>query len=657
MAILLIPFVASANYFKVGEIAYRITDAAAKTVEVAALSSPSYSGALDIPATVQYENTAYTVTAIGRFGFGSWRKLTAVTIPNSVITIGDGAFSDCQSLTSVTIPESVTSIGGYAFKSCDNLKSIEIPNSVKSIGAEAFNVCKSLTSIVLPNSITEIKDITFNECSSLASVTIPASVTSIGNSAFAYCTALNEVHCAAVTPPVCDMASIYCVGAGMTVFVPAGSVEAYRNDNIWNRFTIVAEPEPEVPVLPAVTFGVGDASGRVGEEIALAVGMNNSVKVTSFQCDIHLPEGFAPVKDEDGNLSIKLSNRKSANHILGSNQLPDGTIRVLVYSTTNSLFDGTEGTLFTIDVEPTTAQPAEYNLTVDGIVAVDENVKQINVEPVTGHILLKPTIAQGDVNGDDEINITDASLTVSHILGNTPEGFLIDKADVNADNTVNVTDVSSIVTIVLGKSTMAKAPRANAADENNGTLSVKDFSIQPGETLEMPVSLTAPRQYSAFQTDIYLPDGLDVVIVDEEGETYPDVWFNPTKPTKSHTIVANLQSDGALRVLAYSNLNSMFKTGTGDVLFYVRVHAAEDFSATPQTVEFKSTIFNAGTDEYRFAPSQSIINAGTTTGLNEVEAAGEAVYYNLQGHRVASPKQGEIYVRVQGGRASKLLKY
>lgn len=65
----------------------------------------------------------YGVTSIGRSAF-SWKKLSTITIPNSVISIGEYAFYNCSSLTSVTIGNSVTSIDEYAFRSCGRLTSI-----------------------------------------------------------------------------------------------------------------------------------------------------------------------------------------------------------------------------------------------------------------------------------------------------------------------------------------------------------------------------------------------------------------------------------------------------------------------------------------------------------------------------------------------------
>lgn len=60
---------------------------------------------------------------------------------------------------------------------------------------------------------------------------------------------------------------------------------------------------------------------------------------------------------------------------------------------------------------------------------------------------------------------------------------------------------------------------------------------------------------------------------------------------------------------------------------------------------------------YNNAPSLYVTNfaAAGGSGVAEIEAAeGEAVYYNLQGVKVANPENG-IFIRVQGGKSSKVL--
>ena len=97
--------------------------------------------------------------------------ITTCTIHEKTKVIYSSAFCNCSSLTSITIPDSVTSIGDYAFYGCGSLTSITIGNSVTSIGYEAFSYCSSLTSITIPDSITSIGYDAFLNCSSLTSVT------------------------------------------------------------------------------------------------------------------------------------------------------------------------------------------------------------------------------------------------------------------------------------------------------------------------------------------------------------------------------------------------------------------------------------------------------------------------------------------------------
>ena len=154
------------------------------------------------------------VTSIGQYAFFGCLDLTSVTIPNSVTSIGEGAFWDCQSLTTVTMPNSVISIGDYAFVGCSGLTSVTISNSVTSIGRSTFHYCKALTSL-----------------------TIPSSVTSIEENAFRGCSAVTSITCEASTPPNCESYCFTTVNKSIPVYVPANSVDAYKQADEWKYFT------------------------------------------------------------------------------------------------------------------------------------------------------------------------------------------------------------------------------------------------------------------------------------------------------------------------------------------------------------------------------------------------------------------------------------
>lgn len=116
---------ASAYDFEVDGIYYNISSEANKEVSVTYKTKNynSYSGVVNIPASVSYSGDTYTVKSIGQYAFYKCESLQSVTIPNSVSTIGTYAFGDCTSLESLTIGSGVTNIGS-------NVNSYTIPKVI-----------------------------------------------------------------------------------------------------------------------------------------------------------------------------------------------------------------------------------------------------------------------------------------------------------------------------------------------------------------------------------------------------------------------------------------------------------------------------------------------------------------------------------------------
>ena len=202
-----------AQTFTADNLTYKVTDAAAKTVELTGyVTKPT--GALTIPATVTNGGTTYSVTAIGY-----------------------EAFRECKALTSVTIPDGVTSIVEKAFMDCETLAEVNIPKSVTSIGESAFRGCKALTAVTIPDGVMEIQNYAFAYCFSLKSVTIGKGVTGIELYAFGWGNNITELTVAATVPPTVEENAFYRVSKNISVYVPMESLAAYKVADGWKEFT------------------------------------------------------------------------------------------------------------------------------------------------------------------------------------------------------------------------------------------------------------------------------------------------------------------------------------------------------------------------------------------------------------------------------------
>ncbi len=177
-----------------------------------------------------------SLTLIREDAFSYSGRLERITIPANVTTLEDYLFFDSYALAEVTLPEGLASLGYMAFYDCMSLAGIELPDTLTSIGNSCFGGCSLLAEIEIPEGITAIGSNTFHTCQSLEKVILPSTIESIGDSAFFYCTSLNELIVRAITPPVANNGSLYNYDSA-TLYVPAGSVEAYRSANNWGLFT------------------------------------------------------------------------------------------------------------------------------------------------------------------------------------------------------------------------------------------------------------------------------------------------------------------------------------------------------------------------------------------------------------------------------------
>ena len=79
-----------------------------------------------------------------------------IVLPSSVTSMGNEAFRSSRRLTGITLPESLQTIGEYAFAQT-GLTNIEIPDAVTTMGHRMLQECGALTSIKIGSGTTEIR--------------------------------------------------------------------------------------------------------------------------------------------------------------------------------------------------------------------------------------------------------------------------------------------------------------------------------------------------------------------------------------------------------------------------------------------------------------------------------------------------------------------
>ncbi len=474
-----------------------------------------YEGDIVIPETVAYGGTTYTVTAVEDGTFQESPKLTSVSIPATVTDLGEAPFSACGKLNAITvapgnpaytivddllydktvntllacpgtkegainIPSTVTTIGKATFHGCSSITSVEIPQTVKDVGVRAFYGCKKLTSIKLPEGVTCVGDSMFYSCTAMTSVTLPQTITSIGVNAFYHCNLLKTVTLPDAVEEIHVRAFNLCYGM-TTVTTPANlkriDYRAFDNCTKLKAFTLPAS----LTMLDSLAFCGCSEMRRIDVEEGNTVyrsvdGVLFNKDMTTLLCcpagklgDYVVPESVTAIGSYGfyycrmlQSITLPLALKTIGNHAFrfcsalktialppyletiahdGFSQCPHlksflcyaPDVPAILSTTFNA--NNYKVPLYVPEASLNDYQNAEY-------------WQNFTIQPISSEVVAG---IMGDVNGDGFVDVTDIMIIVSHILGDTPEGFRWQQAYVNEDNIIDVTDIMLIVNMILAQ--------------------------------------------------------------------------------------------------------------------------------------------------------------------------------------------------------------
>ena len=235
----------------------------------------------------------------------------------------------------------------------------------------------------------------------------------------------------------------------------------------------------------------------------------------------------------------------------------------------------------------------------------------------------------GDANNSGTVTITDVVVTAQYVLEMNPNPFIFEAADVNFDNYITVADVSRIAWMVLNP-TLGAPRRAPALWNNGDRMSGEGVTLVAGETRTVSIMLDNEMDYSAFQLDLSLPEGLTASN------------FRLTDRAGNHAFDVNTLTNGKTRALCYSPALTAIRGNEGAVLtFDVTATSAIDDFINVDGIELVTT------DCQTVRLDAFAIGVNSATSVHEI-AGGKAVarvdYFNLAGQQIDRPESGVTLV-------------
>ena len=322
--------------------------------------------------------------------------VTTVKLPANVNMLGEGAFLYDTGLTSASLGQKLETVGDYAFAGT-GLQGKLIFNGLKTLGDYALYNTQALTSVELP-----------------------ATTEYLGTRAMAGMTGLTELTSKAETPPTLGeevWAGI--IQSEIPLSVPKGSIDLYKAADQWMQFLFPKQwikgdvnndgsvNISDINVIVSIILGahvdsdtmlradvnedgtvnisdvnlllniilnasskvmlsvntqdelhLTDVNVIVGEQVTVAVSLDNAAAYSALQCDITLPQGLTLV-----------SGTCPEGYVMYSNPLDASTSRIAIYSPEVRHFDG-DAPVFTLTLCADMALPEDSEiLLTDAVIA------------------------------------------------------------------------------------------------------------------------------------------------------------------------------------------------------------------------------------------------------------------------------------------------
>ena len=451
-----------------------------------------------------------------------------------------------------------------------------------------------------------------------------------------------------------------------TAVITATAQEQGKRMSDTARIEVFVPARETAPVVQGYSLTMDNATVSPGDTIVIPVALRNEGPIQAFQTDIELPEGFELVS-VNGKYAIGLSDRAASDHTWMANEVGDGKVRLLCYSPNNTPFSDNEGDLFYFAVKvPEDATGDAVVRLCNTLLTLDDFTEcPIDID-ACATLTIKPFIP-GDANDNGEVTVSDIVTTARYILELNPDPFAFDAADMNGDSQITITDIALIANVILHPSAQGPSRVQQVLRPANERMSGEDFTLTAGETRTVSINLDNSLEYTGFQLDLRLPDGLTASN------------FALTGRSDKHSLAINTLTDGGIRALCYSPKMDILNgevgaimtfdvTAMGNVRGTITANGIEMVTGSCQTVlldGFAMTVngqsainelIGGRSLTVKTEDRDIIVESPESRTISIVDVAGHIRRVKVNnGRTVITGNESGIYIVIADGTASKLL--
>lgn len=364
------------------------------------------------------------------------------------------------------------------------------------------------------------------------------------------------------------------------------------------------------------SFYMPAASCLTGVDVALDICLTNPIPVIAFELDVVFPTGF--VLDT---VQTSLAASRKGSHLLSIANTGTNQYKFLVYSmSTGDKLKGNSGVVLQLFGKAPDSVGI-HAVQLKQAVLVDSTTNMCAVTVTNGSLTVLPASVNGDVNGDDAVNVTDVVNLVAYINGRNPAGFSVMAADLDNNGFLNVADITKLVVIINAAGTTLRSSTGErmlvlydrTAVSSGNNLYLRQSSMVEN-CLELCLDNALPVQ--ACQVDILLPQGLSLLDKQVTGKTLRQnghlIQVSRTEANKYRLLMYALRPDAALKgdtgAIALLPLQVSESMPAANYPVYLEAPVLTgmsrntvpsrgfDLSATLGSIPFSEGVMRAGTD-------------------------------------------------------------